>query len=287
MLRLRSPCVTPCNLHWIICITFIVILAASPGITLAAIMGPTDDRRQPRLERDEHAFAATGQVKCTTISGKHSATAALLHTPGLGNRYFLTVGHAFLNPGTGEKFRGCRFSLAGRSGEYPVLQNRHGDVMTTGWDGDWAIGQLANTAGLESMKGFNLRATNPYDFIKSPVLQLQYDTESKQLLVAEKCKLYRMQLWNLQHGERIFIHDCDIRAGGSGGPMVVKNDGAYQIIGFYLGTVSRNRYYEMEPKADYSLFDPESFVNVSRRVDPEILQAIEQMDSIGTKPKLP
>ena len=168
-----------------------------------------------------------------------------------------------------------------------MLKRIHGDLQANGWDGDWAIGQLANSPGLESERGLKLRVGNPYEFINSSILQLQYDTESQQLLVAEKCKLHRMQLWNLQYGERIFIHDCDIRAGGSGGPVVVKNDGAYQVIGFYLGTVSRSRYYEMEPRADYSMFDPESFVNVARRIDPEILQAIQHMNSSDTNPKHP
>ena len=256
----------------------VVLLLLNPAD--AAIMGPTDDRRVPRFSEDESAFSATGRVICNTQNGQHSATATLLDTPGQRSRYFLTVAHAFVNSDTREKYRDCKFSIPRIDSSFPVRIKRTGDVLLRGWDGDWAVGQLPDSPLLKQVMGMTLLSVNPYEFINEAVVQLQYDTQSKRILLADQCRIYRMQLWNLHHGKNVFIHDCDVRSGGSGGPLVVKIKNSFQIIGIYLGTESRNRYYETEAKPDYSLFDPESFVNVARRIGREIQHAINELDKL-------
>lgn len=242
-------------------------------------MGDTDERRPIKQTDSEKQFRATGKLVCMRDSGPYISTASLIQTKSGSHALILSAAHAYININTGEEYQHCRFYPMASEQAFRVKNVIRGDTEKHGWSGDWAVAQLDIKADSLSLPQLNIKKLNPYDFLGQELYQVQYNIDTARIEVASECQLYQMELWTLRHGNAIFIHDCDVRSGGSGGPVMVKSGDDFQLLGIYIGSDSKNSNYIIGAKEDFTPFDLSNFVNVAIKINDDIINAINKLTS--------
>lgn len=277
-------------------------LMSTPVITFGNVF-ETDDRR-PVTQEDQLDFV--GVIACQNTG--RLPTASLIALP---DRYrertfeiLLTVAHAFYTP-QGKMWNDCHFQKEGEPTKAAPITGLIVGTTTPGqgWSEDWAVARIGTrmtdhepTPQLTSSHPNLPHAPRLSSARPSPaivrfeelmamrrtggtVLLVGHNGEQMPLLLSSDCGPRRKTSghYNLQDN-RVFNHDCDMMAGWSGGPLLLRHQGKTLLIG-----INATEYNSVVHQQGWP-FDGRFNPNTAIRINQEILKAIETLADNDNQP---
>lgn len=271
------------RVNWLRALSTLILAGISSLAAAGTARANVFDTDERRIIAPGDQLDFVGVIACENT--RRLPTASLI-TPPADNpdRDFdllLTVAHAFYTR-QGERWVACAFRKGGDpSSETPIIDLIVGTTNPgDGWNDDWAVAKLGKR--IASADPRPRPAIIRYEDLMAmreegaTILLAGHDGEQLPLLLSTNCGPRRKTSghYNLQDN-RVFNHDCDMMAGWSGGPLLLRDQDETKLIG--INATEYNSVVHQQGWPYDGRFNP----NTAIRINPDILKAIDTLASVN------
>ena len=240
-----------------------------------------DDDRRPVNEEDDLAFV--GVIACTNTARLPTASLITIEDADPDRRFdiLITVAHAFSRR-DGKRWDECDFHPGGDPERAaPIVYVVSGtETPGQGWNTDWAVAVLARriSDNMSLPHPLSLDEATTQDKIDNGahILLVGHNGEKLPMLVSNNCRP-RIKTSGSQNlgDDRVFNHDCDMMAGWSGGPLLLRESNATYAIA--VNSTQFNRVVHQQGWPFDGRFNP----NTAIRIDAEFEETIRELAITG------
>ncbi len=233
-----------------------------------------EDDRRPVTQEDELGFV--GVIACAN-TGRIPTASLVTVADADPARHFdiiVTVAHAFSNS-DGQRWEECIFRLEGKNEREArivyVMSGTH--TPGQGWNTDWAVAVLADrlSEGMTLPHPLVLDETETLERINdgARVLLVGHNGERLPMLVSENCGPHIKVSGSHNFGDdRVFNHDCDMMAGWSGGPLLLRKSDTTHITA--VNATQFNRVVHQQGWPFDGRFNPNTAIRIDEKFEAAI-----------------
>ena len=265
-------------------VALLLVISFSDQSAIANVF--EDDNRRPISEEDDLAFV--GVIACANTARLPTASLITIDAAAPDRRFdiLITVAHAFSRQ-DGTRWEECDFLPEGDPDRAARIVYVVSGTETPGqgWNTDWAVAVLAHriSDGITLPHPLALDEVSTQEKINNGahILLVGHNGEKLPMLLSDDCgpRIKTSGSQNLGD-DRVFNHDCDMMAGWSGGPLLLReSDATYAIA---VNSTQFNRVVHQEGWPFDGRFNP----NTAIRIDAEFEEAIRTLAVNGAPMRL-